>query len=34
MLIKEPKQRITIDEILEHPWLEGVNVANRNKGKI
>ena len=33
MMNKNPKDRITIREILEHPWLFNVNVANRDKSK-
>lgn len=31
MMTKDPKERITIREILAHPWLSNVNVANRDK---
>ena len=34
MMKKDPKERITITQILNHPWLAGVNVANRNKSKF
>ena len=31
MLKIEPKKRLTIDEILKHPWLNNVNLDNRYK---
>lgn len=34
MLIKDPLKRITIKQILEHPWLANVNVGNRDKSNI
>ena len=34
MLKLEPKERITIDEILKHPWLKNVNLENRHKLNI
>ena len=34
MLRLEPKERITIEEILRHPWLKNVNLENRHKLNI
>ena len=34
MLRLEPKERITIEEILHHPWLKNVNLENRHKLNI
>ena len=34
MLKLDPKERITIDEILKHPWLKNVNLENRHKLNI
>ena len=34
MLTLEPKERITINEILKHPWLKNVNLENRHKLSI
>ena len=34
MLKLDPKKRLTIDEILKHPWLKNVNVKNRKKLNI
>ena len=34
MLKIDPKKRLTIDEILKHPWLVNVNVENRYKLNI
>ena len=34
MLKLDPKERITIEEILKHPWLKNVNLENRHKLNI
>ena len=34
MLRLDPKDRITIEEILKHPWLRNVNLENRHKLNI
>jgi serine/threonine protein kinase len=34
MLEVDPEKRITVDEILKHPWLKNVNIKNRKKIKI
>ena len=34
MLKLDPKERITIDELLKHPWLRNVNLENRHKLNI
>ena len=34
MLTIEPNERITINEILKHPWLKNVNLENRHKLSI
>lgn len=33
MLQVNPKKRLTINQILSHPWLVGVNVKERNRSK-
>ena len=34
MLTKNPEERITLDEIIKHKWLEDVDISNKNKIKI
>ena len=34
MLVRNPKNRITVEEILYHPWLSGINTNIRENSKI